>query len=388
MVPLAVRLRLPRGARLDRRRDGRSPGEPVGHARRRRAQPPARTTAVKHRNIVGEYRKANLYTAHIARRLRPGRAVHRRARAGDDRAHRREHGARRRRSATASFAAFMLYLTRAVRADPAARAALQHVPAGPGRRRSSCRDLFATNPTVREKPDARELPPIEGEITLENVTFGYKPDGAGARARRPHASRAGETFALVGPTGAGKSTIAKLLTRFYDPTRRHGARRRPRRPRRHPRTRCAASSASCPRSRSCSPAASATTSRSPRPEATREDVLAACDAVGILDLIDAAARRASTRPCHERGVTLSSGERQLIALGPRVPGGTARADPRRGDVEPRPRDRVARRTRPRRVARRPHRGPHRPPAQHRDAGRSDRAWSRTASSRRSVRTPT
>jgi ATP-binding cassette, subfamily B, bacterial len=50
-----------------------------------------------------------------------------------------------------------------------------------------------------------------------------------------------------------------------------------------------------------------------RPEATRDDVLGACEAVGILDLINSLPQGLDT-PCHERGVTLSSGERQLIAL--------------------------------------------------------------------------
>ena len=80
------------------------------------------------------------------------------------------------------------------------------------------RDLLQTAPDVPEAPDAVELPPVAGEIELRDVTFGYD-------AERPvlidvdlHIAP-GETFALVGPTGAGKSTIAKLVTRFYDPQR-------------------------------------------------------------------------------------------------------------------------------------------------------------------------
>src|SRR4029079_279822 len=78
------------------------------------------------------------------------------------------------------------------------------------------RELFATKPTVREKPGAEDLPAIEGEITLDRVTFGYTPETLVLENVDLTIAK-GETFALVGPTGAGKSTIAKLLTRFYDP---------------------------------------------------------------------------------------------------------------------------------------------------------------------------
>ncbi|MBT2206890.1 ABC transporter ATP-binding protein [Actinomadura sp. NEAU-AAG7] len=79
------------------------------------------------------------------------------------------------------------------------------------------RQLLSTRPEVAEAPGAVDLPRVEGEITFEDVSFGYLPD-------RPVISdvsleiRAGETVAFVGPTGAGKSTLAKLVTRFYDPS--------------------------------------------------------------------------------------------------------------------------------------------------------------------------
>jgi ATP-binding cassette subfamily B protein len=80
------------------------------------------------------------------------------------------------------------------------------------------RTLLTTEPTVLEAPDAEELPPASGELIFEDVTFGYL-------AERPVIQdvtlriRAGETMAFVGPTGAGKSTLAKLITRSYDPTK-------------------------------------------------------------------------------------------------------------------------------------------------------------------------
>ena len=56
---------------------------------------------------------------------------------------------------------------------------------------------------------------------LDDVSFGYDPAKPVLRDVDLHIA-AGETIALVGPTGAGKSTIAKLVTRFYDPTDRPG----------------------------------------------------------------------------------------------------------------------------------------------------------------------
>ena len=71
-------------------------------------------------------------------------------------------------------------------------------------------------PDIVDAPDARELPRIEGHVRFEHVRFGY-----GELPDVLHDFEldvpAGTTVALVGHTGAGKSTIAKLLARFYDP---------------------------------------------------------------------------------------------------------------------------------------------------------------------------
>lgn len=69
--------------------------------------------------------------------------------------------------------------------------------------------------TVDDAEDAEELPPIHGDVAFEDVTFHYEED----KKVLEHVSftvRAGESVALVGPTGAGKSTIVNLLSRFYD----------------------------------------------------------------------------------------------------------------------------------------------------------------------------
>jgi len=262
--------------------------------------------------------------------------------------------------------------------------------------------VLATQPTVRQSPDAAELPPVTGHIRLENVSFAYDDEAAtgegngdgtsgntaangavGAAkmsASQLNASfdpvampalgngtgtahggssasgfadgdsteggiggrgepldddppevlsdvsleiRPGETFALVGPTGAGKSTIAKLIIRFYDPTGGritidgwdlrdvslsslrnqlgvvpqepflfHGTIRD--------------NVAFGLRDRT----GQAGRDRDAQLDA---DIDAALDLVGLRRLIDSLPQGADTQ-VHERGVSLSAGERQLLAL--------------------------------------------------------------------------
>ncbi|MBQ8816200.1 MAG: ABC transporter ATP-binding protein [Lachnospiraceae bacterium] len=68
---------------------------------------------------------------------------------------------------------------------------------------------------VTDAPDAEEMPPIDGTVEFKDVTFSYEADrkildGINFTARK------GETYAIVGPTGAGKTTIVNLLSRFYN----------------------------------------------------------------------------------------------------------------------------------------------------------------------------
>ena len=78
-------------------------------------------------------------------------------------------------------------------------------------------ELLAEAPEVLDRPDAAALPAGRGAVVLEQVSFAYDP--ARPILRRIDLRLApGQRVALVGPTGAGKSTIARLLFRFYDPT--------------------------------------------------------------------------------------------------------------------------------------------------------------------------
>src|SRR5438034_5251025 len=77
-------------------------------------------------------------------------------------------------------------------------------------------DVMDEKPEVVDAPDGYELPPVAGDVALEHVRFGYG-DGPEVLHDLDLSVPAGTTVALVGHTGAGKSTIAKLLARFYDP---------------------------------------------------------------------------------------------------------------------------------------------------------------------------
>jgi len=77
-------------------------------------------------------------------------------------------------------------------------------------------EMLDIEPEIKDSEDAIELPKINGEIEFRNVTFGYNPEHPILHDVSFHI-KPKETVALVGATGAGKSTIVKLICRFYDP---------------------------------------------------------------------------------------------------------------------------------------------------------------------------
>lgn len=78
-------------------------------------------------------------------------------------------------------------------------------------------ELVDTQPDLVDTPDAREMPVIKGQVTFEDVSFYYKPDEPVLRQINLQVE-AGQTVAIVGPTGAGKTTLANLIGRFFDVT--------------------------------------------------------------------------------------------------------------------------------------------------------------------------
>ncbi len=77
-------------------------------------------------------------------------------------------------------------------------------------------ELLDTPADIFDHTDAKELPQIQGEVVFENLSFYYEPEKPVLKDINIRVAP-GETIALVGPTGAGKSTIVNLISRFYEP---------------------------------------------------------------------------------------------------------------------------------------------------------------------------
>jgi ATP-binding cassette subfamily B protein len=79
-------------------------------------------------------------------------------------------------------------------------------------------EILDAKSDVTDKPGALTLPPVVGEIKFENVTFRYFGSGEPVLDHVDFETKPGQTVALLGATGSGKTTIINLLPRFYDPT--------------------------------------------------------------------------------------------------------------------------------------------------------------------------
>jgi ABC-type multidrug transport system fused ATPase/permease subunit len=173
-------------------------------------------------------------------------------------------------------------------------------------------ELLDEEPDLRDKPGALELDRVRGEIHFEDVTFSYGSGAADALSHVDLHVPPGQTVALVGATGAGKSTFAKLVARFYDPTGGrilvdgHDLRD--------------VASRSLREQMGIVPQEaflfSGTISENlafGRPGARREEIEAAARAVGAEDFIAALPDGLDTQ-VGERGIQLSAGQRQLVAF--------------------------------------------------------------------------
>jgi ATP-binding cassette subfamily B protein len=268
-----------------------------------------RQNVVHHRNVVGDYRDANIYTAHVNALYGPGTqllgvlaqaallaiggtmVVHHTLSIG-------------------ALVAFFLYLNRFF--QPIQLLVQQYNTLQQGQSSVfKLRALSDTEPTVREAPDAVDLPHIEGEIIFDHVSFGYDP-GVEVITDVDIRIEPGETVAFVGPTGAGKSTLAKLVTRFYDPTSgrvlidgydlRDVTMRSLRQ-----------QLGVVPQEPFLFAGTIGENIAFARPDASDEEIHEAVRAVGLEEVIERVPDGIDT-VVHERGQTLSSGERQLLAL--------------------------------------------------------------------------
>jgi ATP-binding cassette, subfamily B, bacterial len=171
-------------------------------------------------------------------------------------------------------------------------------------------ELLDTTPAVAERPDARDLP-LEGALEVDHVSFRYATGPLVLQDVSVTVAH-GERLALVGPTGAGKSTLAKLMCRFYDPAAgavRFGGVSLDDATLSSLRNRIVV----VPQEGFLFAGSIRDNVRVAQPDASDADVDAALEALGIRDRFLALPEGLDTE-VRERGSRLSAGERQLVSL--------------------------------------------------------------------------
>ncbi|MEA2376672.1 MAG: ATP-binding cassette, subfamily bacterial, partial [Thermoleophilaceae bacterium] len=172
-------------------------------------------------------------------------------------------------------------------------------------------ELLDEEPDLKDKPDAIELPRVRGEIEFDDVSFSYDGE-APALCEVDLVVPPGQTVALVGATGAGKSTLAKLVARFYDPD--HGRVLVDGHDLRDVTERALLSQLGIvPQEGFLFSGSIRENLAFGRPDASDEDIRAAARAVGAGEFIERLGDGYETE-VGERGVHLSAGQRQLIAF--------------------------------------------------------------------------
>jgi ATP-binding cassette subfamily B protein len=171
--------------------------------------------------------------------------------------------------------------------------------------------ILDAEPDIAEIDDAIDLP-FAGDIVVDNVSFAYQASQNPALSNVSLTVTAGERLALVGPTGAGKSTLAKVIARLYDPTSgsvsfggvdlRHATISSLRQ-----------QIVVIPQEGFLFDGTIADNVRIARPQATDADIKSALQKLGVWERFMAFPEGLLTQ-VQERGTRLSAGERQLVAL--------------------------------------------------------------------------
>ena len=172
-------------------------------------------------------------------------------------------------------------------------------------------EILESEPEVKDRAGAGAIRSARGDVSVEGVTFGYEAGRAVLREVSLSA-RAGETIAIVGPTGAGKSTVAGLIPRFFDPW--EGCVRLDGRDVRELRVRDVRQQVAVVLQEAfLFPMTVGQNIAYGRREATMEQIRAAAEAANAAEFIEKMEKGYET-VLGERGATLSGGQRQRVAI--------------------------------------------------------------------------